>query len=285
MRRRVRIPGPSSTGEAAPPPTGGRGRLFLRWLVLGGTGLVVVVVGAAVGFWIFMRLGFELTVSDQPMAVTLPERFDISARIADELDILMSGVITAQVPFQQELTLPLKGRYRSQVSMRADVPVRFDVVYDGIIPVDTVADIRIRTDFDYMAAKTLRNLDIEAKLPMTFSLPVQLTAPVDDTIALNYEGPLVMNLDQTITTEVDTIINTRLDVHQRVSAPVIADIPMQTIGPAQPLRTRITRMTIGGLVRDIGLSVTEDPEQPQRSESHWGPAEPPMAERTPAARP
>lgn len=205
------------------------------------------------------------------------------ARIAEELDILMEGIITAQVRFQRELTLPLKGRYRSHVTVNADVPVRFDVTDDGIIPVDTVADIRLRTDVSYMGARTLRNLDIRAKLPMQFSLPVRLTAPVDDRMAFRYDGPLVMNLHQTITTTLDTVINTRLDVSERVSAPVIAEIPMRTIAPARPLRTTITRLPISGLVRDIGLSVTDDPEQPQRSDPLWGPAGVPMAERPVAA--
>lgn len=277
MSKDEKAQGPVDTESSTPHSR--RGLRILGWLALGGGGLAVVAMGGFAGFWLFMRLSFGLTVSDQPMAVTLPERFDITAQIAEKLDILMSGVIHAQVPFRQELTLPLQGRYRSHVEMNADVPVQFDVVYDGIIPVDTVADIQIRTDFNYMGAKTLRNLDIRAKLPMQFGLPVRLTAPVDDRIELRYDGPLVMNLDQTITTEVDTVINTQLDVHERVSAPVIASIPMRTIGPAQPLRTTITRLPISGLVRDIGLSVTEDPEQPQRSESVWGPAGVPMAER------
>jgi hypothetical protein len=277
VSQRRQAPEPTTTRQSTPHAR--RGRRILGRLALGSGGLAVVAMGAFAGFWVFMRLSFGLTVSDQPMAVTLPERFDITAQIAEELDILMEGIITAQVPFQQELTLPLKGRYRSHITMNADVPVQFDVVYDGIIPVDTVADIQIRTDFNYMGAKTLRNLDIRAKLPMQFRLPVQLTAPVDDRIKLRYDGPLVMNLDQTITTEVDTIIDTQLDVHERVSAPVIASIPMRTIGPAQPLRTTITRLPISGLVRDIGLSVTENPERPQRSESVWGPAGVPMAER------
>lgn len=281
MIRRAGAQASSATGATPPPEK--RGRRFLGWLMLGAGGLAVVGFGAFAGFWLLMRLSFGLTVSNQPMAVTLPERFDITAQIAEELDILMSGVIHAQVPFQQELTLPLQGRYRSDITMNAQVPVQFDVVYDGIIPVDTVADIQIRTDFNYMGAKTLRNLDIRAKLPMQFGLPVKLTAPVDDVIDLRYEGPLIMNLDQTITTEVDTVINTQLNVHERVSAPVIARIPMRTIGPAQPLRTTIVHMPISGLVRYIGLSVTDNPERPQRNDSVWGPAAVPMAERPLAA--
>ncbi|WP_420426929.1 hypothetical protein [Algiphilus sp.] len=283
MSRRVHVPGASSTSEepattAAQPPRR-RGR-FLLWGLFGLSGLGVIVVGAFASFWLFMHLTFSISLKDQPMAITLPQDFEVTANVERELDILMNGVIYAQVPFQQELTLPLQGRYRSDVVLNADVPVQFDVHYDGVIPVDTVADIEIVTDFNYMGAKTLRNLNIQAKLPMQFSLPVQLTAPVDQTIQLKYEGPLVMNLDQEITTEVDTIINTSLAVNQKVSAPVIAKIPMHTNGPPRPIRAIVTESTIGGRVAGIGLSVAdEDAKRAQRVESIWGPAAPPIEQR------
>lgn len=283
MSRRVNVPGASSTSEepastAAAKPR--RGRRILLWGAVGLGGLGAIVVGAFLGYWFFMHLTFSISLEDQPMAITLPEDFDVTASVEKELDILMNGVIHAQVPFKQELTLPLKGRYRSDVVLDAKVPVKFDVQYDGVIPVDTVADIEIVTDFNYMGAKTLRNLNIKAKLPMQFSLPVQLTAPVDQTIDLKYEGPLVMNLDQTITTEVDTVINTSLAVNQKVSAPVIAKILMKTNGPPRPIRAIIKESTIGGRVSGIGLSVADkDTERAERVDSIWGPAAPPMEQR------
>lgn len=283
MSPRVRPPGPSSTAEAPPAEPPVRRRRWWAWLLLGGAGLGTIVVGAFIGYWVFMHLSFALTLQHQKMAITLPERMQVAAKVGEQLDIRMNGVINAQVPFNQELTLPLRGRYRSDVTMDAKVPVKFDVTYDGIIPVDTVADIEIRTDFNYMSAKTLRNLDIKAKLPMQFSLPVQLTAPVDQTIDLRYEGPLVMNLDQEITTEVDTVINTSLQVDQRVSAPVLATIPMTVTGPARPIRAIITESTIGGRVRDLVLEVAEDTDGPVRTESPWGPAALPIADRPVAA--
>lgn len=283
MSPRVRPPGPSSTGEAPSAEQPSRRRRWLAWLLLGTGGLGVIAIGAFIGYWVFMHLTFALTLQNQKMAITLPELLDVEAVIADELDLRMKGVINAQVPFQQELTLPLRGRYRSDITMHAEVPVKFEVAYDGIIPVDTVADIEIRTDFNYMGAKTLRNLAIEAKLPMQFSMPVQLTAPVDDTIDLHYEGPLVMNLDQEITTEVDTIINTSLAVDQRVSAPVLARIPMTVSSPIEPIRTIITESTISGRVRDLALEISDDPESDaKRAESPWGPAAAPRAERAPS---
>lgn len=283
MSRRVHVPGASSTSDepastAASRPR--RGKRILLWGVIGLGGLGAIVAGAFIGYWIFMQLTFSISLKNQPMAITLPLDFDVTAHVEEELDILMNGVIHAQVPFQQSLTLPLKGRYRSDVLLDAKVPVKFDVQYDGVIPVDTEADIEIVTDFNYMGAKTLRNLNIKAKLPMQFSLPVQLTAPVDQTIDLRYEGPLVMNLDQTIRTEVDTIINTSLAVNQRVRAPVIAKILMKTNGPPRPIRAIVQEATIDGRVSGIGLSVAEEnADRAQRADSIWGPAEPPMAER------
>lgn len=283
MSRRVHVPGASSTSEepatSAANPARHRGR-FLLWSLFGLSGLGVIVLGAFAGYWLFMRLTFSISLQDQPMAITLPQDFDVIANVEKELDILMNGVIHAQVPFQQELTLPLQGRYRSDVVLNADVPVQFDVQYDGVIPVDTVADIEIVTDFNYMGAKTLRNLNIKAKLPMQFSLPVQLTAPVDQSIQLKYEGPLVMNLDQEIRTEVDTVIRTSLAVNQRVSAPVIAEIPMRTNGPPRPIRAIVTESTISGWVKGIGLEVADkESERAQRVDSIWGPATPPMEQR------
>jgi len=284
MSRRVHVPGTSSTSEepattAVSRPR--RGARVLFWGLFGLGGLSAIVVGAFVGYWIFMHLTFSISLGDQPMAITLPQDFNVTASVEEELDILMNGVIHAQVPFQQELTLPLKGRYRSHVVLDAKVPVKFDVQYDGVIPVDTEADIEIVTDFNYMGAKTLRNLHIKAKLPMQFSLPVQLTAPVDQTIDLKYEGPLVMNLDQRITTEVDTVINTSLAVNQKVSAPVIAKIQMKTNGPPRPIRAIVKETTIGGHVSGIGLSVADkDAERAERVDSIWGPAAPPMEQRT-----
>lgn len=282
MSRRVQVPGSSSTSDdpaAAAPPPKRRGRGFLFWGVFGIGAIGAVLIGAFIGYWIFLNLTFSLKMQQQPMAITLPPQFEVSARIQDELDIIMDGVITAQVPFQQELTLPLRGRYASHVELDTMVPVRFDVHYDGVIPVDTVAEVEILTNFNYFGAKTLRNLPIRAKLPMQFSMPVQLTAPVDQEIRFRYEGPLVMNLDQNITTEVDTVIHTSLNVKQQVSAPVIAEIPLLTTGPPRPLRTIIVDSTISGMVKDIGLSIAEDTSGPKRLPSPWGPAEPPMAER------
>lgn len=283
MSRRVNVPGASSTSEEPATnavPARRRGGRILLWGAVGIGGLGAIVVGAFIGYWIFMHLTFSISLEDQPMAITLPQDFDVTANVEKELDILMDGIIHAQVPFKQELTLPLKGRYRSDVVLDAKVPVKFDVQYDGVIPVDTIADIEIVTDFNYMGAKTLRNLNIKAKLPMQFSLPVQLTAPVDQTIDLRYEGPLVMNLDQTITTEVDTVIDTSLAVNQEVSAPVIAKILMKTNGPPRPIRAIIQESTIGGRVSGIGLSVADkDAKRAERVDSIWGPAAPPMEQR------
>ncbi|MGB1579952.1 MAG: hypothetical protein ACPHER_00425, partial [Nevskiales bacterium] len=112
------------------------------WLLTGGLlgGLVVIAGCAFAGYYLITNLYLGLALKDQPGSVYLPIEFDATASITNNMDIVMDGVIEAQVPFKQTLSLPLKGRYKADVEIDAPVPVKFDVVYDGTIPVDTIAD-------------------------------------------------------------------------------------------------------------------------------------------------
>lgn len=262
-------------GAAQPGRRRGPWRLLLG---LGAAG-IVVVAGGLLGYWIFMNLHFSLMLRDQPIVITLPEHLEPHVRVTEELEILMDGVISAQVPFRQEVSFPLRGSYNTEVELDAQVPVQFEVVYDGIIPVDTVAEIETRADFNYQQAKTLRNLHIQARLPMQFSMPVRLTAPVDQEIRFRYSGPLRMHFDQMITTEVDTVIDTALKVHQKVTAPVLAEIPMVATSAPRPMRAVIVETRISDAVRNIKLEQAEDTDRPQRAGTVWGPAEAPPRER------
>ena len=187
------------------------------------------------------------------------------------MDIVMDGVIEAQVPFKQTLDLPLKGRYTAEVEIDAPVPVQFDVVYDGTIPVDTFADITARADFNFQDVKTYRELEFKAKLPMKMALPVKLTAPVDTVIDFKYKGPLIMGLDQTIQADVDTILNTRLTVNQTVSTPVSAAIPLHIYAPHKAINILLDAPDLKVDIDSLRLEVADDPDEPQRVESPWGP--------------
>lgn len=259
----------TTNAAAAAGGGGGPSALLIGGLLTGGLG--VIVIGAFAGYWLFTNLWFSLGISEAPLSVYLPPEFEVNAKVTNVLDIVMDGEITAQVPFKQRLNLPLKGRYEADVEINAPVPVKFDVVYDGTIPVDTIADITARANFNFQDVKTYRELEFKAKLPMKMALPVQLTAPVDTVIDFKYKGPLIMGLDQTIQADVDTVLNTRMRVNQTMSTPVTADIPLTIYAPHEPVYGYLTAPALAMNLDSLRLEVADDTNQPERVESQWGP--------------
>lgn len=265
--------GPERTSLQGTAPEGARPRR--RWWPLALTGIAaitVIAVGAGAGFALFGRLMLHLQLKDQPGAITLPPEFEATARVTNVLDIVMRGTIKARVPFRQRLDLPLEGRYRTEVELDTVVPVKFEVTYEGTIPVDTIADIEARANFNFQDVKGFRNMNIKAKLPMKMNLPVKLTAPVDTGLRFAYKGPMVMGLNQTLRADVDTLIDTSLKVDQRVSAPVTAEIPLRVFAPRHPIKALITQADLSLALGTLRLERTPDPQRPQRAASDWGPA-------------
>lgn len=227
-----------------PPPPAGGGR---RWLyVLLGLVLVAgaLVAGAFIAWWIYMHIVITIPIRNQPTGVDLPERFNATANVSNDLQVAMKGAISTSVPFNQDLVVPFRGRYDFDVEMNAKVPVEFDVAYDGILPVDTEADVQIRTSINYKNLKALRNLNIETTLPLTFPLPVQLLIPVKDTIDLEYAGPLSADINQDITTRVDTVLRTTLPIDQTITTPVSAALPLEIRPDVQQVRLILSEMLV-----------------------------------------
>lgn len=245
---------------------------FLLWgSVLG----VALIIGVVAAWWIWLSLVVHIEVRDQAAGVTLPGRFDAVAEINNELDVAMKGEISTMVPFKQTLTVPLRGRFDFDVEMNARVPVQFDVQFDGVIPVDTQADVTIRTGINYKNLKSLRNLVIETTLPLKFPLPVSLNIPVDDVIDLSYSGPLSADIDQDLQAPVDTVLRTRLPIDQTIRTPVTAAIPLDVrIDPGQT-RLLITELFINlrpSQMLGWGLTSKEARQAgPKRVDNPYGP--------------
>lgn len=262
--RRFRQPG-SSANE--------RGGIVL-WL---GGGLVLLgalIAGAVAGYWLFVNLIVNITLKDQPAAISLPEKIRATAEVTNVLDITMQGDITTSVPFEETLKVPFKGRYDFDVRMSPEVPVEFTVNYDGVIPVDTMASVTAETDIDYKTLKQIRNLEFSTKIPLDFNLPVNLEIPVKETINLKYEGPISATIDDELKTRVDTTLNATLPVDQTIQSPVTAAIPLEVYLPQKPVRAVLNHVAIGLKPTMLGLELAESDEldEPERLPSPFGSA-------------
>lgn len=263
---------PPSAPEPADAPRSRMG--LLGWTVTGGVLLGALACGVLIAWWIWMNLVIHIYIRDQLTGITLPESFDAVAEVSNVLDVAMDGEITTSVPFQQTLTVPLRGRYDFDVEMNARVPVKFEVIYDGIIPVDTSADVTVRTGINYKNLKSLRNLTIETSLPLKFPLPVNLKIPIDDTIDLTYNGPLSADIDQDLLAPVDTVLQTKLPIKQTIRTPVTAAIPLVVSPAAEQVRMRITDLKVDlrpSRMLGFGLASKEARQGPERVDSPYGP--------------
>lgn len=230
-----------------------------------------VIGGVFAGLWLYSNLVVHIEIRDQEVSATLPEEFTAIAEVTNELVVDMKGEIEATVPFNQPLTVPFNGRYDFDVELQANVPVKFEVEYDGILPIDTVADVTIVTSINYKNLKALRNLKIDTQLPLNFPLPVKLNIPVEDVIDLRYTGPLSADINQNLRTTVNTVLKTKLPIDQTVRTPVTAALPLTVFPDKEQVRLLLSTLDIALQPEQmLDYDLPSEREGPARSDSIWG---------------
>lgn len=202
--------------------------------------LAIIIACAWVGTQLFQFGLIKLTLHEQNMKVRFPPQLNASLETTRPLDIQLDGDISTVVPFKEVLEVPFKGEFPVNVKLDANIPVAFEVVYEGIIPVDTMAAITATTEINFGNVKKLRNLRISTSIPMKFDLPVNLRVPVKDNIRFNYHGPITVFADEMLKLPVDTIIETTIKVDQRVSTPVTSRLNLAAELPQTEVSATIT---------------------------------------------
>jgi hypothetical protein len=236
-------PAETAPVRARKPPTpkqAGPRRPFWLWPLVGVGVLGVIVVGGLLGYWIFTHVAARLILSDQPMTVRLPPTADTRLAAENQIDVLMKGVIRAQVPLVQTLELPINGSYDTIIDIDTRIPLKTVITYEGVIPVDTMADIQAKAPINFQNVKKYKNMHFKAKLPMKLRLPVKLVVPVDTTIPFKYRGPLRVRINHVIKAPVGATLRTALNVNQQFRVPVISVLPLRMQMPQHPIKATIT---------------------------------------------
>ena len=253
----------------------------LAWIVTILLLLGLLAGGALLGYWAFMHLVFGFTLTDQPGTILLPRTLDIIAKVNKPLDIGMNGLISANVPINNDVAIPFKGDYDLDVTLKAEVPVEFEIVYQGFLPIDSVASIVATTDFNFQSVKNLRNLSFAAKLPMKMRLPVTLRVQVKQTIALDYHGPLRVHADQELHSHLTSAVPAKLRVNQTITTPVLGSIQLHADLPQDALKVVINHADLRMRLDSLRLLQAPDPGVPWRVDSPWGPGVPDLRPQQP----
>lgn len=244
MRKEPVLPRASAGGQAQTPPIESdppdlpRNGLWF-WSFLGSGLLVVVMVGGLIGYWVFINIAARLVLENQPITVALPQKTEMELRAKRNIDARLSGQIRAQVPLRQTLNLPVKGHYDTIIDLDTTTRLNTVIVYEGVIPVDTFADIEANASVNFQNVKRYKRLKVKAKLPMKLNIPVKLTVPVDQDVRLKYRGPLKVFIDHVIRAPMDTTLNTALKVDQVFNVPIRSKIPLDMTLPSTPVNAHI----------------------------------------------
>ncbi|WP_300523582.1 hypothetical protein [Alcanivorax sp.] len=189
-----------------------------RWVLWGWVALAIVVVGLVLGFVLYTRIVIGIGLQDQQALLHLPEALIVQTRAEEEAAITLRGRVEVDVPFKHEaLPLPLKGTYKANLALDTMVPLRMNIEYEDVIPIETTVAIKGDTK---LISKWLPRMPIEGELPLKLDVPVSLKVPVDTRIRFVYDGPVQVGFDQTIYPPVDTTLHTAIDLDKEVSAPI-----------------------------------------------------------------
>lgn len=242
-------------------------------LALAALGVVAVaVLGATVGYALIGQIRFGLELRDQPAALRLIHPLEVTAKVEEKMRITLDGIINAKVPFRQMVRLPLKGRYRTHFDLDTTIPLRFEVVYEGVLPVDTMAAIRAKTNFNYNDKKYLNNLGFATSLPMKLDIPVKLRVPVDEPVKFVYRGPLAVELDQAVDVAIDMEIPAAIRVAKDFVTPITSTVRVRLDPPRETIKVVINHADLSLRLATLRLEGSADPERGLRSESRWGPS-------------
>lgn len=189
-----------------------------RWVVWGWAILLIIIVGGVIGFMLYTRLVIGIKLHKQPAMLMLPPSLVVKTKPTEMASLSLKGQVDVEVPFKNPaLPLPLQGTYKTNLAIDTMVPLRMTIVYEDVIPVKTVVHIDADTG---LAFKWLPRFPLVGDVPVELSLPVKLTVPVDTQIRFQYEGPVLVTLDQTIHPPVDTILSTSIVLNEDIEAPV-----------------------------------------------------------------
>ncbi len=233
-------------------------------LVWGMAAALLIVLGGSVGYWAFGKVLIHLEIREQPLIVRLPPRLEgIDTATEGDLAVRMLGNITAAVPLDQTLKIPVKDTLTAKVRIDAPVHLQTVIPYEGVVPVDTFADIVANVTVNFQNVKQYRNLRLKARLPLKLDIPLKLSVPVDQVVQVAYEGPLTFDIDHVVTAPVTVELNTRLAVDQDFSLPVRSSFRLDADVGQEPLNATIRYADLKLDPETLRLQVDAD-EEPAR---------------------
>ena len=197
-------------------------------LTIAGLGLLAAIAGGAfVAYWIWNNVTANIPLYDQKARIEIADAFPATVDILDPLSVNIDTVISANVPINQTLTIPLEETFDVKVNFNGQVPIKMTLPVHQSIHIDQVIPIDGKVSVKLLGAWI--KLPLKGSVPVKADIPVNLSIPIDRNIDLAFSAPAQVAISDKIKVRLDTNIIADIPVKKSLSIPVL-----------EPLRANVT---------------------------------------------
>lgn len=160
-----------------------------------GVGFVLVSGLIALIFWLYLNIQASLQVSSERAAITLPHSLSTRIHVGQYLTAQSVGQIDTALELNQQLSLPLNGKYLADLSFNVETPVSVRIQYSTILKIDQVMPVEATTDLIYQN-KLLPRFPLKLDVPIQLEVPFHLNRTYQLPIRIAFKGPVYIEFQQ-----------------------------------------------------------------------------------------
>ncbi|MBO3670672.1 hypothetical protein J5N52_01360 [Acinetobacter soli] len=158
----------------------------------------VAVVGlVALLFWLYLNIQASMYVSAQHAQVQLSEYLPTRIEVGNHLETHSMGKLNTDIHINQQLSLPLKGKYLAQLAFEVETPVSVSVDYLTTIKIDEQMPVESTTDLIYQN-QLLPKFPLKMNIPIRLDVPFRLNRTYQVPIKIVFNGPVYFEFDEPI---------------------------------------------------------------------------------------
>lgn len=243
---------------------------MLFWIVALLILIGAIIGGALVAYWVFTRIDLKLVLDSQPATVTIPEPVNVTAKVLNNLDIVIDDKIRTKVPVNQTVSVPVNDTLNLTADFDANVPIKMTVPVHDTIPIDQALDVDTVLRAEFLG--DVHDLHVRGKVPVKAQVPVNLVIPVDKMVKLKFTAPVQAKIKQNLTVPLNMVIDAEIPIKSEMSVPVKSELAGAVTFPKDPTNVIINYADLVLPLRTLRLSTHDGDNEPP-------PPSPPQAPR------
>ena len=198
--------------------------------------------------WLYLNVQASLQVSAHEAKIELSEKLPAQIAIDDYLTTHAKGRVQTELKIDQNMDVPLKGKYLAHLKFQVQVPVEVDVDYETIIRVDQLMPLTATTDLIYQKWYL-------PKLPLSLNIPVRMDVPFR--IQQRYQVPIYIDFDAPVYLDLNEQL--KLPIRHQIYADFMINdqIDLQKISPFKATMYHLQRQSKANLDMQMNLPLKQ----------------------------